>query len=118
MNKPVYLVLSILELGKIGTYEFWFTLNKNMGKKSKIMLHVYRQLHSRHKRENIYAEISKEVEARFETSNYEFDRPLYKGKNKKVIGLMKGELGEKITEEFAALRVKAYSYLTDNNDEE
>ena len=37
-----------------------------------------------------------DVKARFETSYSEFDRPLPKGKNKKVIGLMKGELGGKI----------------------
>ena len=30
-----------------------------------------------------------DVEARFDTSNFEIDRPLPKGKNKKVIGLMK-----------------------------
>ena len=30
---------------------------------------------------------------------------------------MKDELGEKIMEEFAALRLKAYSYLADDNNE-
>ena len=68
------------------------------------------------KTEDIYADIAKDVEARFDTSNYELDRPLPKGKNKKVVGLMKDECGEKITKEFAALRAKTYSYLTDNND--
>ena len=32
---------------------------------------------------DIYADISKDVEAIFDTSNYELDRPLPKGKNKK-----------------------------------
>ena len=59
-----------------------------------------------------------DVKARFETSYYEFDRPLPKGKNKKVIGLMKGELGGKIQKELAVLRAKAYSYLTDKNDKD
>ena len=30
---------------------------------------------------------------RFDTSNYQLNRPLPKGKNKKVIGLMKNKLG-------------------------
>ena len=36
--------------------------------------------------EDIYSEIAKDVETRFNTSNYELSRPLAKEKNKKVIG--------------------------------
>ena len=32
---------------------------------------------------DIYTDIAKDVETRFDTSNYELDRPLPKGKNKK-----------------------------------
>ena len=42
----------------------------------------------------------------FDTSNYELDRPLFKEKSKKVIGLMKYELGVKIMTKFVGLRVK------------
>ena len=48
------------------------------------------------KTEDIYTDIAKDVETRFNTSNYELNRPLPKGKNKNVIGLMKDELGRKI----------------------
>ena len=39
--------------------------------------------------DDIYKDIAEDVETRFDTSNYELDRPLPKGKNKKIIGLMK-----------------------------
>ena len=48
------------------------------------------------KTDYIYEDIAEDVESRFETSNYELDRPLFKGKTKKVIGLMKDELCGKI----------------------
>ena len=38
-----------------------------------------------------------------------------RGMNKKVIGLMKDELGGKIIKEFVAFRSKSYSYLTDDD---
>ena len=47
-------------------------------------------------------------------SNYEVNRPLPTGKNKKVIGVMKDELGGKIMTELAALRPETYSYLMDD----
>ena len=63
------------------------------------------------KTEDFYEDITDDVEERFDTSNYDCDRLLLKGKNKKVIGLMKDELGEKIMTAFVALRSKTYPYL-------
>ena len=40
------------------------------------------------------------------TSNHELDRPLPKGKNKKLIGLMKYELGRKIMTKYVGLKPK------------
>ena len=65
------------------------------------------------KTKDFYKDIARDVEERFDTSNYDVDRPLPKGKNKKVIGLMKDELGGGIITEFVALRPKTYSYMTD-----
>ena len=67
------------------------------------------------KTNDFYKDISDDVDNRFDTSNYEAERPLPIGKNKKVIGLMKNELGGEIITEFIALRPKTYSYLTDND---
>ena len=41
------------------------------------------------KTKDIYWDIAEESEVRFDTSNYELDRPLPKRKNKKLIRLMK-----------------------------
>ena len=66
------------------------------------------------KTNDFYEDISQDVNERFDTSNYTFDRPLPKGINKKVIGLMKDELGGGIITEFVALRPKTYSYITND----
>ena len=58
------------------------------------------------KTEDFYEDIAKDVEKRFDTSNYEVNRPLPTGRNKKVIGLMKDELGGKIITDFVTLRPK------------
>ena len=63
------------------------------------------------KTDDIYKDIAEDVESRFDTSNYELGKPLPKGKNQRVIGLMKDELGEKIMKKVVGLRVKTYSYL-------
>ena len=70
------------------------------------------------KTEDFYKDIADDVVKRFDTSNYEVNRPLPTGKNKKVIGLMKDELGGMIMTEFVALIPKTYFYLMDdgNND--
>ena len=70
------------------------------------------------KTEDFYKDMANNVEKRFDTSNYEVNRPLPTGKNKKVIGLMKDELGGKIITEFITLRPKTYSYLTDDGKED
>ena len=56
------------------------------------------------KTDDIYKGIAEHVEIRFDTSNYELETPLLKGK--KVIGLMKDELGGKIMTKFVGLGVK------------
>ena len=70
------------------------------------------------KRDGIYKDIAEDVETRFENSNHELERPLPKGTNKKVIELMKDELGEKIMNKFVGLRTNTYSYLIDNGSED
>ena len=69
------------------------------------------------KTEDFFEDITNDVENWFDTSNDYINRPLPKGKNKKVIGLMKDELEGEIMTEFVALRPKTYSYSMDDDSE-
>lgn len=63
------------------------------------------------KTKHIFESIAPDAKTRFDTSNYDAQRPLPLGKNKKVIGLIKDELGGRIMKTYTALRPKMYNYL-------
>ena len=113
MNKPVYLGLSILEISKTPMYEFWYDYMKPKYGDNVELCYMDTDSFIMHiKTEDFYKDITNDVEKRFDTSNYEINRSLPTVKYKKVIGLMKDELGGKIMTEFVTLRPKTYSYLT------
>ena len=137
MNKPIYLCLSILKISKTLMYEFWYDYMKP--KYNDNVRLCYMDTDSfimKIKTNDFYKDIANDVENRFDTSNYEVNtsdttaepsslkrsalarRPLPTGKNKKIIGLMKDELGGKIITEFVTLRPKTYSFLTDDGKED
>ena len=118
MNKPIYLGMSILDINKTLMYEFWYDYIKPKYQyKAKLcytdpdsfVIHI--------KTEDFYEDIANDVEEWFDTSNYDDNGPLPTGKNKKVIGLFKDELGGKIMKEFVGLRAKTYAYLMDDDTE-
>ena len=120
MNKPIYLGMSILDIGKTLMYKFWYDYIKpKYGDRAKLcytdtdsfIIHIIT--------EDFFEDISNDVEAWYDTSNYDENdkRPLPIGKNKKVIGLLKDELGGRIMKEFCTLRAKTYSYLMDDDSE-
>ena len=118
MNKPISLGLSILEISKILMYGLWYDYMKP--KYNDIVRLCYMDTDSfimNIKSNHFYKDISDGVDNRFDSSNYEVKRPLLMGKNKKVIRLMKDELGGETITEFVTLRPKTYSYLTDDSKE-
>ena len=74
------------------------------------MLHGHRFVSLSHKTKDFYADIADDVPTRFDTSGYCSNRLLPIGLNKKVIGLMKDELGGTTMTEVVALRPKLYSF--------
>ena len=111
MNKPVYLCQAILDLSKIVMYEFRYNyMVPKYDDRLKLCYMDTDSLVYHIETEDFYADIADDFPARFNTSGYIPDIPLPVGLNKKVIKLMKDELGGAIMTEFVALRLKLYSY--------
>ena len=111
MNKPVYLGQAILDLSKIIMYELHYDyMLPKYGNNLKVCYMDTDSLVYRIETEDFYKDIAKDVPTRFDMSGYCKGRSLPMGLNKKVIGLMKDELGGAIMTEFVALRPKLYSY--------
>ena len=118
-NKLIYLGLSILEISKTLLHEFWYDYMKpKYANNVKLCYTDTDSFIINIKTNDFYVDIASDVENRFDTSNYEVKRPLPVGKNKKVICLMKDELGGKIITDFVTLRPKTYSFLTDDGKED
>ena len=124
LNKPVHLRHSVLELSKILMHEFWYDyLKLKYGEKANVCCMYTESFIAYIKTDDIYKDIAEDVKTRFATSNYELecnsiDRPLPKGKNKKITGLMRDESDRKIMIKFVGLRVKTYSYFIDDGSED
>ena len=119
MNEPVYLGLSISKQSKTVTCEFWNDyITPKYGENAKLCYMDTDSFIVYIKTDDIYKHIAEDVEARFDTSDIELDRPSPKRINKKVIGLTKEEISGEIMNKFVGLRAKTYSYLKDNNNED
>ena len=118
MNKPVYLGQAILDLSKIVMYKFHYDYMKRKYDDDKLTCSKMDtdSLIYDIETDDFYKDIADDVEVKFDTSGYVPDHPLPVGLNKKVIGLMKDELGGKIMKEFITLRPKVYSYKVGNSE--
>ena len=90
MNKPIYLGLAILSLGKIKMYEYWYDeMKPKYGNRIRLCYMDTDSFIMHIKTEDFYEDIAKDVEKKYDTPNYTVERPLPMGLNKKVISMMK-----------------------------
>ena len=117
MNKPIYLGQAILDISKTLTYEFWYDYIKPKYQEKAKLCYMDTDSFIMHiKTEDFYKDIANDVEKWFDTSNYDKNdkRPLPIGKNKRVIGMFKDELGGKNMDKTCRFRAKAYAYITED----
>ena len=105
--------MSILDISKTLMYDFHYNYIKKMyNDKAKLLYTDTDSLLYEIQTDDFYADISNDVESRFDTSEYPKDHPsgIKTGINKKVIGMFKDEACGKQIVEFVGLRAKLYSY--------
>ena len=77
MSKPLYLGPLVLDISKIVKCEYWYDIVKpKYGKKAKLFYMDMGSFIVHVKSEDIYADLPGVVKKIFDTSNYEFKRPL------------------------------------------
>ena len=68
MNKPVYLVLSILYLSKTVMFEFWYdNIKQKYGEKARLCYMDTESFIVHVQTDNIYKDFAEDVDARFDT---------------------------------------------------
>ena len=116
MNKPIYLGQAVLDISKKLMFEFWYDYLKPMyGDKIRLCYTDTDSFVMHIKTDDFYKDISADVDKWFDTStfNKNDNRPLEIGKNKKVLGKFKDQIGGKIMTKICVLRAKTYSFLID-----
>ena len=96
INKPIYLGQTILDLSETIMYEFWYDYIKpKYGDKARLCYMYTDSFVIYIETEDFYKDIANDVERWFDTSYHDkkVNRLLLIGKNKKIIGLFKDELG-------------------------
>ena len=123
LNKPIYLGMSILDLSKTLMYQFHYEYVKPKWEdKSELLFTDTDSLcyEIEIKTDDVYKDISEDVNEWFDTSNYDKNHPsgILTGKNKKVIGFYKDECGGVPVIKFAGCKAKSYSFETSNGKTE
>ena len=117
-NKPVYVGQAILDLSKTLMFDFHYNYVKEKYKdKAELSFTDTDSLLYQIKTDDFYKDISRDIETKFDTSDYPPDHPsgVLTGVNKKVIGMFKDEVAGKQITCFVGLRPKLYSFKLEDD---
>ena len=107
LNKPIYVGFTVLELSKWLMYDFHYNfIEKNFN--AELLFTDTDSLAYEIKSKNVDEEFFKWKNL-FEFSNYSKDSKFFDDANKKVIGIMKDEMGAVIIVKFIGLKSKMYA---------
>ena len=113
-NKPVYVGQAILDLSKLLMIDFNYNYiqKKYSYKKARLLFTDTDSLMYELKTDDFYADISADIKARFDTSDFPqgHESGILTGVNKKVIGKFKDEVAGRQITHFVGLRPKMYSF--------
>ena len=116
-NKPAYVGQAILDLSKTLMFDFHYNyIKKKYRNKAELMFTDTDSLLYQIYTDDFYRDISPDILAKFDTSDYPPDHPsgIPTGLNKKVIGMFKDEVAGKQITKFIGLRPKLYTFKIEN----
>ena len=116
-NKPVYVRQAILDLSKTLMFDFHYNyIQKKYTDAAELLFTDTDSLLYLIHTDDFYKDISKDIETKFDTSDYPPNHPsgIETGVNKKVIGMFKDEVAGRQITHFVGLRSKIYSFKVED----
>ena len=111
LNRPAYVGMCILDLGKMLMYHFHYNyIKKKSGDKAKHLFANADSLTYEIEAEDVHQDFWNDKN-KFDNSDYPENSPYYDKTNKKDIGKFKDEAASTPIVEFVGLRSKMYSYI-------
>ena len=119
-NKPIYVGQAILDLSKTLMFDFHYNyIRKKYNNKAELLFTDTDSLMYLIQTEDFYLDIKKDINKKFDTSDYYENYPsgIKTGVNKKVIGKFKDEAAGKQITHFVGLRPKLYTFKVEEKGE-
>ena len=125
-NKPIFVGQAILDISKTLMFDFHYNyVRKKYGDKAELLLTDTDSLMYLIQTDDVYHDIKKDVEKKFDTSNFPDVHPsgIKTGVNEKEVGMFKHEAAANIIKRFIGLSSKLYAlkiekkYKKDEKDE-